>query len=105
MQYLLDELISTGTHFAVLAIDTDFFKKINESYGHDRGDEVLKRLAFLMQQNFRSHDRCCRTGVEEFIVLVMTSDIRVAFNAAERLRMSMQASQIEGVEEDRKGVV
>ena len=52
-----------------------------------------------MQKNFRSHDLCCRTGGEEFIVLMMTSDIRVAFNAAERLRTSMQASQIEGVEE------
>lgn len=99
MQYLLDELISTDTHFAVLAIDIDFFKNINDSYGHDRGDEVLKRLAFLMQKNFRSHDLCCRTGGEEFIVLMMTSDIRVAFNAAARLRTSMQVSQIEGIKE------
>ena len=98
MQYFLDELISTNTHFAVLAIDIDFFKKINDTYGHDRGDEVLKRLALLMQQNFRSHDFCCRTGGEEFIVLMMTSDVQIAFNVAERLRKSMQASQVDEIE-------
>lgn len=92
MQIFLKELVSLGRSFAVLAIDIDFFKNVNDSYGHDQGDAVLKTLASLMKNNFRDEDICCRTGGEEFIVLMTTSDPKVAYNAAERLRKTMESS-------------
>ena len=66
MQLFLNELVKTRTEFAVLAIDIDFFKKINDTYGHDQGDVVLQALAQSMQSSFREHDICCRSGVKSF---------------------------------------
>ncbi|MCP0915890.1 sensor domain-containing diguanylate cyclase [Acinetobacter indicus] len=94
MQLFLNELLETRTEFAVLAIDIDFFKKINDQYGHDQGDVVLKTLAQLMLTNFREQDICCRSGGEEFLVLMTTADASVAYKAAERLRKTMQETTI-----------
>ncbi|MFH7766196.1 diguanylate cyclase [Acinetobacter sp. BSP-28] len=94
MQIFLKELVSLGRSFAVLAIDIDFFKQVNDSYGHDQGDVVLKTLANVMKNNFRDEDICCRIGGEEFIVLMTTSDPKVAYNAAERLRKTIESSNI-----------
>ncbi|WP_350312055.1 sensor domain-containing diguanylate cyclase [Acinetobacter indicus] len=94
MQLFLNELLDTCTEFAVLAIDIDVFKKINDQYGHDQGDVVLKTLAQIMQTNFREHDICCRSGGEEFLVLMTTADPLVAHKAAERLRLTTQDNQI-----------
>ncbi|TCH63724.1 sensor domain-containing diguanylate cyclase [Acinetobacter sp. ANC 4862] len=97
MQIFLKELVSLGRSFAVLAIDIDFFKNVNDSYGHDQGDTVLKTLAHFMKNNFRDEDICCRIGGEEFIVLMMTSDSKVAYNAAERLRKTIESSNINSI--------
>lgn len=94
MEVFLKELVNTQTAFAALVIDIDFFKKINDQYGHDQGDVVLKTLAQIMQTNFREHDICCRSGGEEFLVLMTTADPLVAHKAAERLRLTMQDNQI-----------
>ena len=94
MQLFLNELLETRTEFAVLAIDIDFFKKINDQYGHDQGDVVLKTLAQIMRTNFRERDICCRSGGEEFLVLMTTADADVAYKAAERLRKTMQETTI-----------
>lgn len=97
MQIFLKEVVSLDRDFAVLAIDIDFFKKVNDTYGHDQGDMVLKTLASLMNNNFRGGDICCRIGGEEFIVLMTTSDPKVAYNAAERLRKTMESSNINSI--------
>lgn len=94
MQLLSQEWVSLQRSFAVLAIDIDFFKKVNDTYGHDQGDIVLKALANFMKNNFREEDICCRMGGEEFIVLMTTSDRDVAYNAADRLRKKMESSNI-----------
>ena len=99
MQLFLNELLETRTEFAVLAIDIDFFKQINDQYGHDQGDVVLKTLAQIMQTNFRDHDICCRSGGEEFLVLMTTADPSVAYKVAERLRTTMQQTNIDGMGE------
>ena len=97
MQIFLKELVSLGRSFAVLAIDIDFFKNVNDTHGHDQGDIVLKNLASFMNNNFRDKDICCRVGGEEFIVLMTTSDPKVAYNAAERLRKTMESSNINSI--------
>lgn len=62
-----------GRPFAVLLIDIDHFKEINDTYGHDVGDAALKRVAGQLQSHFRSRDSLCRIGGDEFLVIM--SDI------------------------------
>ena len=62
MKLFIEEFVRMRTEFAVLAVDIDFFKKVNDTYGHDKGDVVLKRLASVMKYHFRDNDICCRSG-------------------------------------------
>ena len=66
------------SHVALLIFDVDQFKKINDTYGHDIGDLVLKRVASALKSNFRSVDIICRIGGDEFVVLMtrMNSSLR-----------------------------
>jgi diguanylate cyclase (GGDEF)-like protein/PAS domain S-box-containing protein len=64
----------TGTRFAVLYIDLDDFKPINDTYGHHIGDEVLKEVALRLKGSFRSHDIVGRLGGDEFLVIVTQLD-------------------------------
>ncbi len=57
-------------HLAVIMVDVDHFKKVNDSYGHPAGDEVLKRLASLLLEKVRATDVVCRYGGEEFLLLL-----------------------------------
>ena len=58
----------------LLLIDADKFKEINDSYGHEVGDRVLKKIAALLKQNFRLNDRVCRIGGDEFVVLMLDTE-------------------------------
>ncbi len=57
-------------HIALLVIDVDNFKKINDTHGHDMGDRILKRVAEVLTQSFRSVDAICRLGGDEFVVVM-----------------------------------
>ncbi len=63
-----------GTHIALLIIDVDDFKSINDTCGHDGGDRVLRRVVALLQRNFRSVDMICRIGGDEFAVIMTRVD-------------------------------
>jgi diguanylate cyclase (GGDEF)-like protein len=76
-----------GGEFSVLMIDLDFFKKINDTYGHLAGDDMLISLADLLKRETRSHDLVGRFGGEEFVVLLAGSSEDEALVAAERIRM------------------
>lgn len=65
--------IVNGNIHAVLMIDVDFFKKVNDSYGHDIGDEVIKRLAKIMKESTRNSDVGVRYGGEEFLILLQNT--------------------------------
>ncbi|MFZ2852516.1 MAG: GGDEF domain-containing protein [Rhodocyclaceae bacterium] len=67
-------------------IDVDYFKRVNDHFGHLYGDEVLILLANLMRETFRQHDRLFRFGGEEFVVLLRQASYDDAHNALERLR-------------------
>jgi diguanylate cyclase (GGDEF)-like protein len=70
---------------AVLMIDIDYFKRVNDSYGHAIGDQVLQALAGLVREALRSIDIFARYGGEEFIVLLPETDLRAVRPIAERL--------------------
>ena len=72
--------------FSLCIIDIDFFKKINDTYGHSIGDKTLKMLAKSMLKMFRSEDIICRYGGEEFIILMANAPLKVAYKRCEDFR-------------------
>jgi len=74
---------------AVMLIDMDFFKIVNDTYGHDIGDAVLREFALRLRRNIRGVDLACRYGGEEFVVLMPDTDYRQAEGVAERVRMAV----------------
>ena len=75
---------------SVAIVDIDFFKKINDTYGHSCGDYVLKEIAFLMMQNFRQTDTIFRYGGEEFVVILTETPELTASIPMERLRKNIE---------------
>jgi diguanylate cyclase (GGDEF)-like protein len=78
----------TGDTFAVMLIDIDQFKFINDNYGHPVGDEVLRNLAAIAQASIRTEDYFARYGGDEFCILLPSTSVEEAFGLAERLRLS-----------------
>jgi two-component system cell cycle response regulator len=74
---------------AVMMVDIDFFKKINDTYGHDGGDVVLKQVASRLQDAIRGYDMVARLGGEEFAMIMPALRPEQAPQAAERLRLSI----------------
>jgi diguanylate cyclase (GGDEF)-like protein len=77
-----------------LMVDIDHFKSINDRYGHQIGDEALKRVATTLQQVARTQDEVCRYGGEEFLVICPDTNLQAAYQCAERLRLSIAAQSI-----------
>lgn len=76
--------------FSVVMMDIDYFKKVNDQYGHDCGDFILKETARLLKQNIRKSDFVARWGGEEFLLLLSYTTLNEALQAAEKLRSSME---------------
>lgn len=83
--------------FSVLALDVDYFKKVNDTFGHDVGDILLKEIATLFKKQARSNDVVCRAGGEEFIIFLTKADVNQAFNVAERIRLSVESHHFDTV--------
>ncbi len=83
---LVDNAANRGKALAILALDVDHFKSVNDTYGHAAGDKVLIELAVRLKQQVRNIDLPCRIGGEEFLVVLPDTDISVAYGVAERLR-------------------
>ena len=77
---------------SLLFFDVDHFKKYNDAHGHPAGDEVLRRMAKLMRDNFRSTDILARYGGEEFVVLCTHTGFADAYDKAERFRALVEAT-------------
>ncbi|MDP2535428.1 GGDEF domain-containing protein [Alteromonas stellipolaris] len=82
---------------SVVVVDIDYFKKINDNYGHDVGDRVLINIATLMKNAIRATDVVSRTGGEEFLILYPKTTLSMAVKLAEKIRVEIESSPfIEG---------
>ncbi|MDH5559637.1 MAG: GGDEF domain-containing protein [Deltaproteobacteria bacterium] len=86
-----------GTPFSVIFMDIDYFKKINDDFGHVVGDCVLKDFSKLIKKNLRQIDILARWGGEEFVILSTESTKKMAMQLAEKLRAAVQKHIFEGV--------
>lgn len=85
-QLKLEQLAILDTPFSILAVDIDYFKKVNDNHGHKAGDDILKEMVQIMKSACRDGDMVARTGGEEFILVLKDCSIKGAFSQAERLR-------------------
>jgi two-component system cell cycle response regulator len=88
---LVEQAQARGKPLTVLVLDIDFFKKVNDTHGHDAGDDVLREFAVRLRKSIRGIDLACRLGGEEFVVVMPDTDMAVATMVAERLRRRIAA--------------
>jgi two-component system cell cycle response regulator len=86
---LAEQAGSRGKPLALMVLDIDFFKAINDGHGHDAGDDVLREFAVRIRKSIRGIDLACRFGGEEFVIVMPETDMHVAGMVAERLRKSI----------------
>ncbi|MBD9386649.1 PleD family two-component system response regulator [Agrobacterium sp. AGB01] len=90
LKVLFNRAATRGRSLSVCITDIDRFKVVNDTYGHDAGDEVLKEFAARLRATVRGADLACRYGGEEFVVVMPDTTAEMAANIAERLRMSVE---------------
>ena len=93
-QFLHDNMSQGGTPYALIMLDVDHFKKVNDTYGHAVGDEVLRTIGRVLRNHVRGTDTVARYGGEEFAVLIPDVSITQACFMAESLRMAIAAQLI-----------
>lgn len=81
-----------GTSFALCVADIDFFKRINDQYGHLAGDKVLRLMAKVLRSSLRGVDFIARFGGEEFVILMPSTGGESARQAAEKVRKAVEQS-------------
>lgn len=91
---LINEASQFQSHFGILFMDIDHFKDVNDRYGHDIGDDVLKMLSATVMNNIRTSDRFGRFGGEEFILIVKLDKEDYLQTLAEKIRMLVEHSSI-----------
>ncbi|RMH01565.1 MAG: GGDEF domain-containing protein, partial [Aquificota bacterium] len=84
-----------GSTLGILAVDVDYFKQINDTYGHDVGDKVLAEVASLIRRNIREADIAIRYGGEEFLVLLVDVQKGKSTDVAEKIRRAIEEHSIE----------
>lgn len=82
--------------YALISLDIDHFKAVNDTFGHSRGDRVLVEIAGVLQAILRSEDAAYRIGGEEFLIVLPETDIEQAAHAAERVRAAVKALDLTG---------
>jgi two-component system, cell cycle response regulator len=83
---LVEQAAARGKPIAVMVLDIDYFKSINDGHGHDAGDDVLREFSLRIRKSIRNIDLACRYGGEEFVLVMPETDMAVATMVAERLR-------------------
>jgi two-component system, cell cycle response regulator len=83
---LVEQALARGKPLALLVIDIDYFKAVNDVHGHAGGDDVLREFATRLKKSIRGIDLACRYGGEEFVIVMPETDMAVAAIVAERIR-------------------
>jgi diguanylate cyclase (GGDEF)-like protein len=97
---LADRNAARGIGLAILMLDIDHFKCVNDTYGHVAGDEVLKEVAAVIRESTRSEDLVARYGGEEFVIALPVSVQDLAVERAEIIRCELAARQIISSDDD-----
>jgi diguanylate cyclase (GGDEF)-like protein len=92
LEIAMNQFYRSDRSFALILIDVDFFKRVNDVYGHDGGDMVLVHLAQILQTKMRQIDSASRWGGEEFLILLPDTAIDQAHEIAERLRSYVETN-------------
>ena len=91
MRGQIEDALKREKPFSILLLDIDFFKSVNDTYGHDAGDAVLREFALRLRRGVRGIDLSARPGGEEFIVVMPDTSAQQAYHVAERLRRAIEA--------------
>jgi diguanylate cyclase (GGDEF)-like protein len=92
LEIAMNQFYRSDRSFAIILIDIDFFKRVNDIYGHDGGDMVLVHLANILQTKLRKADAASRWGGEEFLILLPDTTLNQAHELAERLRSYVETN-------------
>ncbi len=95
----VDRVKRYGVPLSLVMYDLDDFKRVNDTFGHNVGDQLLQAVTNLVQENIRTTDTMARWGGEEFMVLMPQSDMQAAKDAAEKLRCAIAVHRFEQVSE------
>lgn len=95
LQREIAQAARAGTPLAIVMIDIDHFKDLNDTHGHSAGDAALQALGALLAANTRGGDVACRYGGEEFVLALPGATLEVARERAERLRQAVEALRVE----------
>lgn len=91
LKTLVADSLRSGRRLSLLVADIDHFKHVNDTYGHDGGDTVLKEFSTRLKRNTRGIDLACRLGGEEFVIIMPDTEISRAYQVGERLRACVAA--------------
>ena len=94
IERMVTDASETGEPLSLLLTDIDHFKKFNDTYGHQTGDQVLRLVALAVKQNVKGHDIACRYGGEEFAVLLPHTSVRQAITVAEHIRRAVLSKEL-----------
>lgn len=97
LRQALEQAERDSMPFTLLLFDIDHFKQVNDRYGHDVGDAILKRLTERMASTLRTTDILCRWGGEEFTILLQGTCLKGAASFAERLRYQIASARLNGL--------
>lgn len=91
--------IAENNTMGLVIVDVDRFKKFNDTYGHQQGDEVLKVVAKTLRDNLRKTDFVARYGGEEFVVILPKTDMEGIAQVCEKMRSCVEAAKVENINE------
>ncbi len=87
--------IRKGGTLSLILLDIDHFKRVNDDYGHQKGDTVLQKVALLLQKELRTYDCAARYGGEEFVAILPDSTLKESVFVADRIRQAVQSARFD----------
>ncbi|WP_299470599.1 GGDEF domain-containing protein [uncultured Roseibium sp.] len=94
IEKIIDQSKESGRSFALLMTDIDHFKKFNDTYGHQTGDQVLRLVALAVKQNIKTQDIACRYGGEEFSIILPQCNLEEAIEIGEKIRSAVMSKEL-----------